>query len=416
MKKLLSLLFILLSASPLLAQSINFGDITIDDGELFMFSDPPSIEMRDTADDVSYKWELDSATYTLDRGTNATETIGNFSGLATVLKFNSSDEVFLPTLANCDTVDTDSDGKLTCGTDSGDTDTSCDGTSCNLLDASIVSCDTIDTDGSGNLVCGVDDDTPDANEIQEFMLKAVDTAGDEQCLTYEATVGDFEWQDCDGTIPGQLGDLSDVTTTIGVAGDILLHDGVDSYDNKAMSGDATISSAGVIEVTQADALESNPTNCSAGNFPLGISQTGAAESCTDAITETELDSESELEAQLIGVDDVFTDLDGALDDDDLTDNVINDLSDVVITSAASGHILIHDGIDSFDNVPVTGDVGLDASGITYVEDNSHDHNSLTDIDADTLIQVEQSLDEDTIRFDVGGTEQVVIDSSLGRCY
>src|SRR3989344_3328082 len=28
------------------------------------------------------------------------------------------------------------------------------------------------------------------------MLKVVDVAGDEECLTYESTVGDFEWQTC----------------------------------------------------------------------------------------------------------------------------------------------------------------------------------------------------------------------------
>lgn len=32
--------------------------------------------------------------------------------------------------------------------------------------------------------------------IQEIDLKAVDTAADEECLTYEMTTGDFEWEDC----------------------------------------------------------------------------------------------------------------------------------------------------------------------------------------------------------------------------
>lgn len=38
--------------------------------------------------------------------------------------------------------------------------------------------------------------TPGANSITESMLKAVDAAADEECLTYEGTVGDFEWQTC----------------------------------------------------------------------------------------------------------------------------------------------------------------------------------------------------------------------------
>jgi hypothetical protein len=38
-----------------------------------------------------------------------------------------------------------------------------------------------------------------ADKITEGMLKAVDAAVDEECLTYETTTGDFEWQACGGT-------------------------------------------------------------------------------------------------------------------------------------------------------------------------------------------------------------------------
>ncbi|NTW90069.1 MAG: hypothetical protein HGB37_04155, partial [Candidatus Moranbacteria bacterium] len=37
-----------------------------------------------------------------------------------------------------------------------------------------------------------------ADKITESMLKAVNTATDEYCLTYETTTGDFEWQACGG--------------------------------------------------------------------------------------------------------------------------------------------------------------------------------------------------------------------------
>ena len=36
------------------------------------------------------------------------------------------------------------------------------------------------------------------DKILEVMLKAVDAAADEECLTYETTTGDFEWQTCGG--------------------------------------------------------------------------------------------------------------------------------------------------------------------------------------------------------------------------
>jgi hypothetical protein len=44
--------------------------------------------------------------------------------------------------------------------------------------------------------CTADSTTPASDSITEAMLKAVDAAADEECLTYESTVGDFEWQTC----------------------------------------------------------------------------------------------------------------------------------------------------------------------------------------------------------------------------
>jgi hypothetical protein len=41
---------------------------------------------------------------------------------------------------------------------------------------------------------------------------------------------------------------------------------------------------------------------------------------------------------------------------------INDLSDVSVSSASSAQILVHDGVDSFDNVSVSGDVTIATSG------------------------------------------------------
>ena len=49
----------------------------------------------------------------------------------------------------------------------------------------------ITINGSGATVIGAD-------KILESHLKAVDTASDEECLTYEVTTGDFEWQSCGG--------------------------------------------------------------------------------------------------------------------------------------------------------------------------------------------------------------------------
>lgn len=49
------------------------------------------------------------------------------------------------------------------------------------------------------------------DKVLEAMLKAVDAPADEECLTYEATGGDFEWQSC-GSGSGDVTDVGDCTT------------------------------------------------------------------------------------------------------------------------------------------------------------------------------------------------------------
>ena len=51
-------------------------------------------------------------------------------------------------------------------------------------------------------------------------------------------------------------------------------------------------------------------------------------------------------------------------------------SDTNISSASSGHILIHDGSDSFDNKPISGDATLAASGALTIADDAVDADKL----------------------------------------
>lgn len=67
-----------------------------------------------------------------------------------------------------------------------------------------------DLEATGELSADVVDQSKIAdNAIQEEHLKAVDAASDEECLTYETTTGDFEWQACGGS---EVNDLSSVVT------------------------------------------------------------------------------------------------------------------------------------------------------------------------------------------------------------
>jgi hypothetical protein len=80
--------------------------------------------------------------------------------------------------------------------------------------------------------------------VEEPMLKAVDAANDEECLTYEATVGDFEWQTCGGAETNSL-----ETTITGIADtEVFVGDGADSGAFVVVSGDATLANTGALTV------------------------------------------------------------------------------------------------------------------------------------------------------------------------
>lgn len=85
---------------------------------------------------------------------------------------------------------------------------------------------------------------------------------------------------------------------------------------------------------------------------------------------------------------VFTTADGALADDDLSNNSIDDLSDVTITTAAAANIIVRNaGNTAWVNVALSGDGSISAAGALTVTDDSHAHTTTTisglDISDDT---------------------------------
>jgi len=127
-----------------------------------------------------------------------------------------------------------------------------------------------------------------------------------------------------------------------------------------------------------------------------------AELATDFISETELSDESELEAQLSDVSDVFTNNDGALDDDDLTDDLLNAISNVLNTSLAQANLLIYDNDDSrWENAVMSGDCTINKTGVISCATAS----PWTDIGS----FLEPDTDGDGIQLnDSGGTKAIQI--------
>lgn len=66
-------------------------------------------------------------------------------------------------------------------------------------------------------------------------------------------------------------------------------------------------------------------------------------------------------------------------------SALNDLSDATISAPASGHILVYDGTDSFDNVAMSGDVTISSTGVTTVNEANVDHDLLSNFVANEHI-------------------------------
>lgn len=103
-------------------------------------------------------------------------------------------------------------------------------------------------------------------------------------------------------------------------------------------------------------VEDLSTSGAAGTAPLSDGASGLT--MTDVLAETELDTESELEAQLTDTTDVFTNNDGALDDDDLTDNDLEELFDVDVSGRILGSILKWDTASETWIATGAGDTGV----------------------------------------------------------
>lgn len=224
--------------------------------------------------------------------------------------------------------------------------------------------------------------TINADKVTENMLKAVDAAGDEECLTSELTTGDFEWQTCGGGA-SSLVDLTDVASATVTAGRMLIADGTD-WDSVAVTGDIAVTGAGAMTVTAdtialSDLSDVNSTTATAGRLlmadgtdfeSVGIISGDVALSPSGQLT---INADKVTEAMLKAVD-------VAADEESLTyetttgdfewqsagaASTLADLTDVNTTTATRGNILIADGTD-WESVTAYGDVTIQGSGETQI--------------------------------------------------
>jgi hypothetical protein len=81
-----------------------------------------------------------------------------------------------------------------------------------------------------------------------------------------------------------------------------------------------------------------------------------------------------------------------------TTSTLAGASDSDISNPASGHILVHDGSDSFDNVAISGDVTLASNGAVTIANSAVETAMIAD-DAVTLAKIDFLVDEDNMASD-----------------
>ena len=246
-----------------------------------------------------------------------------------------------------------------------------------------------------------------ADAVEEYMLKAVDAAADEECLTYETTTGDFEWEDCnDGAVnvagsdtqiqfndSGTLaadsgftfnsatddvtvgGDLTitgdDLVMNTNTAGYLLMADGT-NYNPTSAAGDVGVESGSF--VINADAVEEymlKAVNAATDEYCLTYETTTGDfewEDCNDGVdTTTAPGSSTEIifnDGGVYGTDSNFT-------FNSVTDNLTigGDLTitgdDLVMNTNTAGYLLIGGGSD-YSPTAISGDATLAADGTLTV--------------------------------------------------
>lgn len=148
--------------------------------------------------------------------------------LLTGIDFDDTDIVTDIELQNGETIDNNTDGTVnvtattlqltgTTFTGNGATTYDAGGAAAIVIGSADVTSLTVTTDSTGNaevvLPAGSIGSTEILdNDILEADLKVVDSPSDEECLTYESTGGDFEWQSCSSGSFTSF-DITDGTTT-----------------------------------------------------------------------------------------------------------------------------------------------------------------------------------------------------------
>ncbi|MEK7633882.1 MAG: phage integrase SAM-like domain-containing protein, partial [Patescibacteria group bacterium] len=127
----------------------------------------------------------------------------------------------------------------------------------------------ITIDGTGATAIGTD-------KVVEADLKVVDAAVDEECLTYETTTGDFEWQTCGGGVTADSLDFIDFEDTLDLDANLILNQAAYTWVQN-FTGDTTVGlTYNANSLTTGTALALSSTATTFNGELLTLSKTGAS--------------------------------------------------------------------------------------------------------------------------------------------
>jgi fibronectin-binding autotransporter adhesin len=324
------------------------GDITVSSSGTVYTIDTSTVSSAVIIDNTITNTDLASGTFSNITGTGALNAGSITSGFGAI--DIGTDNITTTGIISTDTLTLTNTGTLN-GLDA------IDATGESTLEATLDLAGDISSTGLGSTVIGND-------KITEAMLKAVDAASDEECLTYESTVGDFEWQSCGGGGGLSDGDMGDIT--VSGSGTVL------TIDSGAITSttiaDDTIDWVDIADATTLDA--STNIAFGASTFALTFNNNGSGNEVHN------LSSTGDFVMQDNGVDFLTISDTGAYAFTlDATDN-----PGYTITNAGSSDVVI--------DLTGTGDFVIKDNGTTYA---TFDDSGAITLESDTTLNAQKDI-------------------------
>ena len=181
-----------------------------------------------------------------------------------------------------------------------------------------------------------------------------------------------------------LDGLTDATVTTPSTGQILVHNGAGQFTNVSMSGDATLSSAGAVTITNNAVGSAEITDASIANGDLATGAVNSTSVLDGSLTGTDIQdgtvAAADLSAMSAATGQVLT-YNGASwapATPSTSATTLDGLTDATVTTPSSGQILINDGAGQFQNRSLSGDATVSSTGTVTISANAVGSSEISD--------------------------------------